>query len=144
MIGSSAIIDAGIAIRLVLPNALQASCRKLISHLLSNEFEIVAPALWACETTSALCKAVYFGQITPDEGRRTLGQIAALGVRIVPPDDKQNRMAFEWTLRLKRAAAYDSYYLALMEHLECDLWTADQRLFNTAAHVRVHLVSERE
>jgi predicted nucleic acid-binding protein len=53
-----------------------------------------------------------------------------LGVRLVPPDDVQNQQAFEWTLRLKRASAYDSYYLALAETLGCDLWTADRRLLN--------------
>jgi hypothetical protein len=31
--------------------------------------------------------------------------------------------AFAWTLRLDRAAAYGSFYLALAEELVCDLWT---------------------
>jgi predicted nucleic acid-binding protein len=51
-------------------------------------------------------------------------------VRLVVPDVGQNRQALEWTLRLKRASAYDSYYLALAEALKCDLWTFDRRLFN--------------
>jgi predicted nucleic acid-binding protein len=29
---------------------------------------------------------------------------------------------------LNRAAAYDSFYLALAETLQCELWTADRRL----------------
>ncbi len=33
-------------------------------------------------------------------------------------------------VRLNRAAAYDSFYLALAESLGCELWTADQRLHN--------------
>jgi predicted nucleic acid-binding protein len=33
-----------------------------------------------------------------------------------------------WTRRLNRAAAYDSFYLAVAESLGCELWTADQRL----------------
>ena len=42
----------------------------------------------------------------------------------------QARLAFDWTVRLKRAAAYDSFYLALAETMECELWTAEKRLCN--------------
>ena len=47
--------------------------------------------------------------------------------------------AFAWTRRLNRAAAYDSFYLALAEGLQCDLWTADRRLFNAVDLPWVHL-----
>ena len=66
-----------------------------------------------------------------------------LGVRLVLPDASQNRQAFDWTLRLNRAAAYDSYYLALAEALECDLWTADRRLLNAVDLPWVRWVGER-
>lgn len=130
MTGSPAVIDASVALRLVLPDPLREQCRSLIARLMSEGFELVAPALWAYETTSTLCKAVHLGQLTPDEGRRILDQLVELGVRLVVPDVRQNRQAFEWTLRLGRAAAYDSYYLALAKALGCDFWTADRRLFN--------------
>jgi hypothetical protein len=42
--------------------------------------------------------------------------------------------------RLKRAAAYDSYYLALAESLNCDLWTTDSRLVNAVKLRWVRLV----
>lgn len=44
-----------------------------------------------------------------------------------------------WLLRLDRAAAHDSFYLALAEELECDLWTADRHLVGAVdvAWVRV-------
>ena len=51
-------------------------------------------------------------------------------MRLFVPDADQNRAAFDWTLRLQRASAYDSYYLALAQALECNFWTADGRLFN--------------
>jgi predicted nucleic acid-binding protein len=49
-------------------------------------------------------------------------------VRLVPPDAAQATLAYDWTLRLNRAAAYDSFYLALAETLGADLWTTDRRL----------------
>ena len=142
MAGLPAIIDASVALKLVLPDPLRDPCRALIGHLVDGGFEFVAPALWAYEVTSALCKAVHFGQLAVDEGRRALAQVMGLGVRLVGPGDGQNQQAFEWTLRLGRAAAYDSYYLALAETLACDLWTADRRLVNSVGLGWVRWVGE--
>lgn len=130
MAGSPVVIDANLALKLVLPDPQREHASALVARLMSQGSELVAPALWAYETTSTLCKAVHFGQLTPDEGRRALSQLLGLGVRLVVPDAGQNRQALEWTLRLKRASAYDSYYLALAEALKCDLWTFDRRLLN--------------
>jgi predicted nucleic acid-binding protein len=56
-----------------------------------------------------------------------------LGVELHAPQDALARSAYEWTLRLNRGAAYDSFYLALAERLRCELWTADQRLVRTTS-----------
>lgn len=140
MAGLPVVIDASIALKVVLPDPLREQCHDALSRLVSTGFEFVAPTLWAYETTSILCKAVHFKWLTPDEGRRTLVQLGELGVRLVSLDPAKNRQAFEWTLRLGRAAAYDSYYLALAQALKCDLWTADLRLFNAVNLPWVHCV----
>ena len=44
------------------------------------------------------------------------------------PDNELVRRAFAWTLRLDRAAAYDSFCLAVAEGLGCELWRADWHL----------------
>jgi len=129
------IIDASIAIKAILPNPLQGHCRALVQTFV--EVQPVAPALWVYETTSAISKAVHFEQITENEGHQALEQVDALGVRLFVPDSEQNRIAFDWTLRLKRASAYDSFYLALAQVLECEFWTADNRLFNALRDARL-------
>jgi predicted nucleic acid-binding protein len=129
------IIDASIAIKAILPNPLQGHCRALVQTF--AEVQPVAPALWIYETTSAISKAVHFKQLTPKEGGQALKQVDALGVRLFVPEIEQNRSAFDWTLRLKRASAYDSFYLALAQALECDFWTADKRLFNALKDARL-------
>ncbi|HVC33638.1 MAG TPA: type II toxin-antitoxin system VapC family toxin [Chloroflexota bacterium] len=73
---------------------------------------------------------MHFEQLTRSQGQQALAEIAAMGVDLIAPDGAQTRHAFDWTIRLKRAPAYDSYYLALAETLGCDLWTADRRLVN--------------
>lgn len=122
------VIDAGFAFRLVLPGPDQAGLQALAAEWLKNGISLIAPALWGYEVTSALTKAVHFGALTPEEGRQALGLAYALDVQLVAPDEEQAAAAYEWTLRMGRAAAYDSFYLALAESLGCELWTADRRL----------------
>lgn len=128
MTGSMVVIDASVAMKAILPNPLQPQCLALAKTFI--EVQPVAPVLWAYETTSAVAKAVHFEEITEREARQALERLEALGVRVFVPDADQNRITLDWTLRFKRASAYDSYYLALAQTLECDFWTADKRLVN--------------
>jgi predicted nucleic acid-binding protein len=128
-----AVIDASLAVKAVLPNPLRVSCRRILGFLLQERFELLAPALWIYETTSAVSKAIHFEELTPDEGRRALAQIQRLGVRICSPDAAEAQEALEWTLYLRRASVYDSFYLALAESQQCELWTADRRLYNSTS-----------
>ena len=129
------VLDASVAIKAILPNPLQGHCRALVETF--AEVQPISPALWGHETTSAISKTVHFGQITEAEGRIALEQLAALNVQLFTPNLEHNQAAFDWTIRLKRAAAYDSYYLALAQSLECDFWTADSRLFNALKDERI-------
>jgi predicted nucleic acid-binding protein len=124
------VVDASFAFRLILPGPQQAASQDLVTEWRHAGYGLWAPTLWAYEITSALCKVVHFGALTPDQGRRALMLAQKLDIRSVPPDDAQVRKAFDWTMRLKRAAAYDSFYLALAETMACELWTADKRLRN--------------
>jgi len=128
MTGGLLVIDASAAVKAVLPNPLQAHCLALVQSFV--ETQPAAPALWAYETTSAIAKAVHFGEITEKEGHQTLQKLNSLGVRLFIADAEQNLAALAWTLQLKRASAYDSYYLVLAQALECEFWTADKHLFN--------------
>ncbi|MBC8099768.1 MAG: type II toxin-antitoxin system VapC family toxin [Armatimonadetes bacterium] len=43
---------------------------------------------------------------------------------------KLYRRAYELAEQLSLPTAYDAQYLAVAEHLGCDFWTADERLYN--------------
>jgi predicted nucleic acid-binding protein len=122
------VIDAGLALKLILPGPEQARLHALVGGWQSDRVRLVAPALWLYEVTSALTKAVHSGALTEDEGRRALGLLIGLEVSLVLPDAAQAGLAYAWTLNLQRAAAYDSFYLALAETLGAELWTTDRRL----------------
>jgi predicted nucleic acid-binding protein len=123
------VIDASLVIKAILPNEENTACQAALAELTAAR--LAAPALWVYEITSTFAKAVHFGQITQEEGSAAIHQALALGVEIIPPDETQSLLAFQWTLKLKRAAAYDSFYLAIAEALEADFWTADRRLFRS-------------
>jgi predicted nucleic acid-binding protein len=123
-----AVIDASLVIKAMLPNPEMERCQSVLMSLQGNQ--LVVPALWMYEVTSTLAKAVHFKQLTPEEGKAALHQAVGLDVQLVAPDEVQSELAMDWTLRLGRAAAYDSFYLAIAEALEAPFWTADQRLVN--------------
>jgi len=125
---ASVVLDASFAFQLVLPGSRQASFEEQVRQWKHQGCALLAPALWLYEMTSALCKTVRLGELAPAEGQRALALAQRLGVHLIPPDDAQAQSAFAWTLRLNRAAAYDSFYLALAEAAQCELWTADRRL----------------
>ena len=133
------VVDANLSFRLLLPGREQEPLRSLVAQWLRDGYELYAPPLWLYEITSALCKVVRFGELTVEEGKRTLALAQALGVHLMPPDDDQARSAFDWTLRLNRSAAYDSFYLALAEAMQCELWTADRHLHNAVNQPWVRL-----
>lgn len=130
MIESSTVIDASFVLKVVLVNPQQGRYIALTDRWIDQGRQLLAPSLWVYETTSSLCKSLHFEQITLDECSKALRDASTLGIRSIPPDDDQTSRALRWTVQLRRAAAYDSYYLALAEILGCDLWTADRRLFN--------------
>ena len=80
--------------------------------------------------TSILTKGVFQGQLTRTQAEEAIAISRSYPVELIGPSDSLVRAAFQWTLKLKRAAAYDGFYLALAQQLQCELWTYDQRLAN--------------
>ncbi len=46
-------------------------------------------------------------------------------------DTEISLRALEFTCNHKLPASYDAHYLALAERENCELWTADERLYNS-------------
>lgn len=136
----SVVIDASFTIRLLAPNPLQIACREQMNLWQKQGVVLVAPALWANEITSALTKAVHFGQMSLQNGETMLELAFTLPIQLLTPDAQKATQAFKWTFRLQRAAAYDSFYLALADELDCELWTADKKLVNNTGESWVRYV----
>ena len=124
------VVDAGIGYRLFIPDPEQAMLRTLISAKLETGCRLVAPTLWRYEVTSVLARAVHQHQLTQAEAEEGLALSQSFPLDLVAPSTALARDAFVWTLKLQRASAYDSFYLALAQQLQCELWTYDKRLAN--------------
>jgi len=126
----SLVVDASFVMRSVLPGPLRERVKALLAGWQNRGDTIQVPALWYYEITSALSKSVYFKEFDRDQAEEMLALITEFDFAVMAPDAAQVQRAFEWTLRLHRAAAYDSFYLALAETTSDGLWTADERLYN--------------
>ena len=126
----SLVVDASFVMRSVLPGPLRERVKALLAGWQNRGDTIQVPALWYYEITSALSKGVYFKEFSRDQAEEMLALITEFDFAVIVPDATQIQRAFDWTLRLRRAAAYDSFYLALAETTTDGLWTADERLYN--------------
>jgi predicted nucleic acid-binding protein len=136
------VVDAGICYMMVAPVEATAHIWELISGQIAAGAHLYAPTLLRYELTSTLTKTISLGGMSEARGRESLRQALALPVNLVTPDASLTRAAFDWTRRLRRAAAYDSFYLALAQTLDCELWTGDRRLANAANVAWVRLVGQ--
>ncbi|MEM7534363.1 MAG: type II toxin-antitoxin system VapC family toxin [Chloroflexota bacterium] len=126
------VLDASFTNRAIMTGHDQELAEQQLVEWKKDGYRLIAPTLWYYETASTLCKMVRFGQYTQLEAEESLLLAKRLPLKLISPYDAQVELAIDWTYRLKRAAAYDSFYLALAELSNCDLWTADSKLFNAA------------
>ena len=135
-------IDAGIAFKSITPHPKQQVYIDLLTQWRRAGYQLCAPTLWAYEVTSTFTKMAHFGQLSAVTKREGIRLTYQMGVELIEPDQAQARKAVAWSERLQRAAAYDSFYLAVAETLGCELWTTDKRLVNAVAQPWVKLVDE--
>jgi predicted nucleic acid-binding protein len=127
------VIDASVCYTLVAPVEAHARLTGLIATQIEAGVQLYSPTLMAYELTSTLTKAVALGGMSEAHGQESLKQAMTIPIDLIAPDEALAQAAFAWTRRLRRAAAYDSFYLALAERLGCELWTVDRRLVNAAS-----------
>jgi predicted nucleic acid-binding protein len=121
-------LDASIFLKLALEEEDSEPVRRLWAGSLLVE-SFVAPELMLYETVSTLRKKTVRGLITAEEAESILEYLMMQPVEIVPSLALHSR-ALQLAEEFDRPNAYDAQYLALAEAIQCQLWTADERLFN--------------
>lgn len=134
------VVDANILIAFALADEPLHTQAKLILSAWKNDREhLTAPRLFRSEITAVTCKVVYQGRMSAEQGRAMLANLLIYPVEF-HEDDALLKEAYEIAVRFNRPRAYDSQYMALADRLQCDLWTADERLVNSvqAQFSRIH------
>jgi predicted nucleic acid-binding protein len=126
------VVDASIALKWILNETDSSKALTLLADWNDREIEVYAPSLLFYEVTNALYRHVRKGGIPFYDARRGLTEIIYKVLEIDFPEDPDfNIRAMELGQQFGLPAAYDSHYLALAERKECELWTADTRLWNS-------------
>jgi predicted nucleic acid-binding protein len=126
------VVDANLVVAALGMGPDRQVCHDLFAKWAADRRRLCSPTLCLYEVTSTISKLVRFGEMKLQEGKRALALFESLSIQVMAPNLDQARLAFDWTVRLQRAAAYDSFYLVLAQELGCELWTADRRLCEAA------------
>ena len=129
------VVDASVVIKWFVDEVHAEAARRLQE----DQYELSAPDLLWPECGNIVWKKVRRGELTPEEARLIWGGLEQQPITTVP-----SRLILELALEVAfdvSRTVYDSGYLALAMLLDCQLVTADQKLFNAlqdgsyAAHV---------
>ena len=127
----SVVIDANILIAFGLADEpLHTQANRILSAWQTTKEQLIAPRLFRSEITAVVRKAVYQQRMTPEQGRAMLSQLLAYPVEFHEDTDLLKE-AYDLAVRFNRPRAYDTQYMALAERLDCEFWTADERLVNS-------------
>jgi predicted nucleic acid-binding protein len=124
-----ACVDASLVVKIVVEEPYSSHARALWRAWQSEGRDITAPPLLRYELTSVLRKHVTRGFRTAEESRQALERALALDIQCREPPNFHLR-ALDMADRLERPVACDTHYLVLAQYLDCEFWSADERLVN--------------
>jgi predicted nucleic acid-binding protein len=133
--------DAGLVLRWILPTDQDAEAEALLKSWDEAGTEIVAPPSLDAEVTSVIRILVFAGNLLPGHGEEAYRLFRELGISIVSPADLSEK-AWRMAAELNLARTYSAQYLALAGIVDCELWTADRKLFDAVKDrsARVHVI----
>jgi predicted nucleic acid-binding protein len=126
-VNNGVVVDASVVLKLVLSEPDSDTVQALWTAWVTTETQIYAPCHLRFEVTSVLRNRVHRGLLTEEEGEAAHRLFLTYNVILVHPEGLAEA-AWATASKLGRPTAYDSYYLALAETMECEFWTADLRL----------------
>jgi predicted nucleic acid-binding protein len=125
--------DANFIVRLVNSQVANSTFITLWEEWRANQITVVAPTLFYYEVTNALYRISRAGQMTIEQAKEALTDALSFNITLYGHRQLPNlhETAFELANQFNLPTSYDAHYLALAQHLNCDFYTADKRLYNT-------------
>ena len=127
----SIVMDASFAIKWVLEEEYSTQAISKLAEWQNQHIDVYAPTWFLFEITNAFYQRIRRNELTLAEGRRLIDTIRDVGVELLDYEQGIHIRALELARQFNLNAAYDAHYLALAESLDCELWTADERLWNS-------------
>jgi predicted nucleic acid-binding protein len=126
---SSVVVDASLLIKLWVPEEQSQDALRLRREWADSGVDRFAPSLVDYEIVSALNRKFVSGALSADQVDLALELAFQDPIQIIDSNDL-HRDALRLARRLGLRSAYDAHYLALADDLDCEFWTADERLYN--------------
>lgn len=123
------ILDSSVAFKTLVPEQDSDKAAKLLDEFQQGLHELLAPDILPVEIGHALTRAERQGRLSPTSGYALWTGLMANCPILVSYLSLMPR-AYALSSQL-RVGIYDCLYLALGEQEQCQLVSADQRLFNT-------------
>jgi predicted nucleic acid-binding protein len=132
------VVDASVALKWVLFEEFTDQARALYEAALTAHRPFLVPPHFFSEVTSSLYQRTRTREparhLTEAEAHEALVRFSRFRVQPAAPE-RLYEQAFGFAREHQLASLYDSIYVVLAQMIDITLWTADQRLFNTASPV---------
>jgi predicted nucleic acid-binding protein len=132
------VIDASLAAMWAVPEVYSDEALTLANRWAQEQTHLMAPCLILAEVTNAFYRRVVRREMDLATAVAALHVVLGFGIEI-REDPGLHARAMELSHQLKRPTTYDCHYLALAEIHNCDLWTADERFYNSAKETMHHV-----
>ena len=128
------VIDASLAAMWAVPEAYSNQALVLANQWAQEHTHLIAPCLMLTEVTNAFYKRVARREMELDTAIAALHVVLEFDIEIREEPGLHSR-AMELSHQLKRPTTYDCHYLALAEIHNCELWTGDERFYNSTKEI---------
>lgn len=137
MLGSSEVcVDSSVLVKLAVFEEHSDRVAEIWDGWAAAGTRILAPALVWYELTSTVRKRHQRGSLLDEEASAALDLLLSLPLVDVTGEEL-HRTAYVFAAQLGELVTYDSYYLAVAALSSCVLWTADRRMHDFAAKLRI-------
>ncbi len=123
------VVDASLAFKWIRTERFTSEARELLVEWMRGDVQRIVPPLFAYEIANALHRNARSGTATRADLERAFDAVLRQ-VSVHHFDLTMLKRAMAIAAEFRLPAAYDSQYVALAETLGCELWTADERLWN--------------